>query len=390
MPVHPDDLDAIAARVVALYREMELALVELIHDFLNKGWESPSWVEERLTAVRALRRAAQAIVNQLTDVADARIRAAVADAYRRGGLAAAAEVTRQTGGLPPTAATVAAAGAVVSQSGPVDVLAAALIADVGERSSNVVRDVVDVYRAVTTAASARVLGAGQTRRQAAQAAWQGLTDRGITSFTDVSGRRWQLSSYVEMATRTVTQRAAVQGQTDRQTQLGLDLVYVSNAPQECKLCRPWEAKVLRVGLGPVGKVHLPHQLTDRPVEVDIAGTLPEARLAGLFHPNCRHSVSAYLPGVTKVPAGPTADPEGDAARQRQRAIERAIRKWKTRDVGALDPDAKTAARRKVRQWQGALRDHLAANPGLKRLRYREQPGAGNIPAPGSRNAAGAV
>lgn len=389
MPVNPATLAALAAKVVALYRDMELALVQLIASNLDKGWESPRWAEERLAAVRTLRRTAQAIVNHVTAAAAGEMHTAIVDAYRLGGLAAVTELPRGIAGTPAVEA-VRAAASVVSQTGPVEVLAQALVDDVGVRSSNIVRDTVDAYRSVTAAASGRMLGAGQTRRQAAQAAWQGLTDRGITSFTDDGGRRWQLSSYVEMAARTVTQRAAVQGQTERLGTLGIDLVYVSNSAQECRLCRPFEGQVLRRDEGPTGRLTVAHQLTGEPITVDVVATLPGARLAGLFHPNCRHSVSAYLPGVTRVPSGPTADPEGDAARQRQREIERAIRRWKVRDAGALDPDAGKAARVKVRLWQGALREHLAANPTLKRLPYREQIGAGNIPKPGSGNAAGAV
>ncbi|MFE2530325.1 phage minor capsid protein [Streptomyces sp. NPDC059371] len=47
----------------------------------------------------------------------------------------------------------------------------------------------------------------ETRRQAIQTAVQRLTDRGITSFVDRSGRAWSMPSYAEMATRTAVGRA---------------------------------------------------------------------------------------------------------------------------------------------------------------------------------------
>jgi hypothetical protein len=111
----------------------------------------------------------------------------------------------------------------------------------------------------------------------------------------------------------------------------------------------------------------------------VKATLDDARARGFQHPNCRHSVRTYLPGVTQLPDGPTADPDGDKARQRQRAIERAIRRWKEREAASLDPVATAAARAKVRTWQGEMRGHLKANPSLKRLRYREEIGGGNTP-----------
>jgi hypothetical protein len=119
--------------------------------------------------------------------------------------------------------------------------------------------------------------------------------------------------------------------------------------------------------------------TGQPITIDVAGTLDDARAKGLQHPNCRHSVRAYLPGATRLPTGPTADPQGDVARQRQREIERGIRRWKEREAGALDPAAKTQAAARVRAWQAEMRTHLDDHPDLKRLRYREAIGAGNIP-----------
>jgi hypothetical protein len=163
---------------------------------------------------------------------------------------------------------------------------------------------------------------------------------------------------------------------------GVDLVIVSDSPRECPLCRPWERKVLTVG-GPDGErtVEAEHATEDgRTVRVSVAGSLDEARRAGLQHPNCRHSVSAYTPGITPVEDA-VGDPAGYEAGQRQRKIERNIRRWKNREAAAVTPEAQRAADAKVRQWQGAMRDHLAAHPDLGRLRQREQPGASNLPAP---------
>src|SRR5690606_33713153 len=126
----------------------------------------------------------------------------------------------------------------------IDNLAAALHRDTGKVEHNILRAPIDAYRAVQAATAARVATGIQTRREASQAAWQALVDKGIISFTDVRGRRWKLSSYVEMIARTNVQRAAVQGQTDRLQQLDVDLVIVSDSPRECPLCRPWERKIL--------------------------------------------------------------------------------------------------------------------------------------------------
>jgi hypothetical protein len=358
-----------------LYRSAEWQLLQLVTRYLAEGLDGPTWAADRLAALAALRRAAQDIIGQLDDEAAGEIATAVAEAYRAGSGAALTD-------LPADEATRLAAQeatALVPRIAPVEALAVALVQDVGPRHSNVLRNVLDVYRTVVAQATAVSIAGGQTRRQAAQYAYQRLVDQGVTSFTDVTGRRWRLSSYVEMALRTVTQRAAVQGQTDRLERLGIATVIVSNEAQECPRCRPYEGKVLRTTAGPVGQLQLTNALTGQLVAVDVLATLEDARSKGFQHPNCRHVVRAYLPGVTKRPTGPTEDPEGDKARQRQRAIERSIRAWKEREAAALDDGARKAAASKVRAWQGAMRHHLGANPNLKRLTYREQIGAGNTP-----------
>src|SRR5690606_32945934 len=77
-----------------------------------------------------------------------------------------------------------------SGTGFVEVLAGALHRDLGHVSRNILRDALDAYRAVQAAAAGQVLTGAATRRDAAQAMWQRLTDRGITGFTDSAGRRW--------------------------------------------------------------------------------------------------------------------------------------------------------------------------------------------------------
>jgi len=67
-----------------------------------------------------------------------------------------------------------------------------------------------------------------------------------------------------------------------------------------------------------------------------------------------------MSGLTKLPDRRTlSNAEGYEIRQKQRYIERQIRKWKRREAVALDEDARQAARRKVQAWQAEQRRHLA-------------------------------
>lgn len=376
MALTGDQIEAATRGTVDLYRSAEQALLAEVTRRLAAGLDTPSWATTRLAALGALRTAAERILALIAGRAPDLITEMLAAAYRSGQGIATRDLPAQ---LLRDAPDLTGVQQVVPRIAVVENLAAALVADIEAKHSAVLRRVLDVYRLVIAQATAVSVAGGMTRRQASQFAYARLVDQGLASFTDSRGRQWRLSSYAEMAVRTVTQRAAVQGQTDRLGTLGVDTVIVSDSPRECPRCRPWEGKVLSISGAHRGRVELPSLVGDGTVTVDIAGSVAEARAAGLQHPNCTHALRSFLPGATRRPPRPTANPKGYEAKERQRAIERQIRKWKERETAALTPEAAAGAAAKVRQWQATMRAHLAANPELKRLPYREQPGAGNLP-----------
>lgn len=632
MAVDHDLIDQVTASIADLYRQVETALITTVAQRLRQDPPLPSpFQEAKLDAVQKLRRSAATILASLQAARSKVIRQAVADAYSHGYGTALADLPE--GWFPKSGVGQQARQAIAGQlpnAAVIERLAQALHADVGRVDANILRAPVDAYRAVQAGAAARIATGAYTRREASQAAWQQLVDKGIVNFVDRRGRVWRLSSYVEMIGRTNIARAAVQGQTDRLTSIGLDLVIVSDHGQECSKCRKFEGRVLALS-GPTGRVEVEHATKDGVmVTVDVVATLDQARAEGFQHPNailgdqgcrvlgqienaarawydgpsvhlttarghrltvspnhpvltslgwlaadriregmhvfsatdregvdaasgsvedldnvpasfeqvfdalaahglrtrvavaaddfhgdgrhyegevdvvwteralldvlqpysveqlgegclvrpgvelqalaggcsalapvhgvaspvarslsdfdavrleassqrrladaedpsevlaglscevaldevvnvdrdwyrghaydlqtstgayltadivvhnCRHSVSAYQAGITRQPKH-TADPQGDKARQKQRALERKIRAAKEQAAAALTPEAKKEAGAKVRAAQAQLRDHLAAHPKLKRLRYREQIGAGNLPGKG--------
>ncbi|MFZ3569271.1 phage minor capsid protein [Streptomyces sp. BH034] len=369
-------VEPLAERTRDLYADAESRLLGIIARQLADGLDAPGWAERKLAAVQALRRASQGVVDELGKAVQLEVFDVVAESYNRGHRAAVAEL----GALSDRAR--ALVDNITPNAQAVDRLAQETVDVVTATHRSILRAVVDGFRRIVSEVTATPLLGTGTRRQATQDAMRRFADEGIRAFVDRAGRRWQLTSYAEMAVRTAVGRAATEAHMRTLSEAGLELVIVSDAPRECPLCRPWEGRVLAIE-GPAGErtVEVEHAIEDgRMIPVRVAGSLDEARLAGFQHPNCRHSVSAYTPGLTRTETA-ESDPDGYEAGQRQRAVERHIRKYKRREASAVTPEAKTAARRKVRQWQGAMRDHLAAHPDLRRLRHREQPGASNLPAP---------
>ncbi|MEV0115548.1 phage minor capsid protein [Streptomyces sp. NPDC050844] len=375
MPVSPELAEDLTTGTYNLYADAEDRLLQLIARQLADGYDAPGWAQRKLAAIQPLRRAAQAVVDELGKAVTLEVFGVIAESYTRGHRAAVAEL----GALSDRARRLV--DEITPNAQAVDRLAVEAVQVVTATHRGILRAVVDAFRSVVAQVTATpLLGIG-TRRQATQDAMRKFADRGIRGFVDRAGRSWQLTSYAEMAVRTSTARAAVEAHTRTLTDAGIDLVLVSNAPRECPLCRPWEGKLLAID-GPDGRrtVEVEHATYDgEMLRVVVQGTLDEARRAGLQHPNCRHSVSAYVPGVSSLIPPMRSDGSGYEAGQRQRAIERNIRKYKRRAAAAVTPEAKKAAEAKVRQWQKAMRKHLADHAGLRRNRVREQLGAGNLP-----------
>ena len=198
-----------------------------------------------------------------------------------------------------------------------------------------------------------VLGEAE-RLAAAQQILDALADQGITVYTDAAGRRWDLASYVEMATRTAAARALVHRQLAAYTSQGHDTVVVAPGPAgraPCPRCRPYVGQVLSI-TRPVG-----------------AGTLAEAIAGGLLHPNCRHSLIPA--GAAPLPASAPPSRGVYEAEQRQRALERRVRAWRRRLAAALTPQAQATARRRLAAAQRASREHAVAH-GLTRQPRRER------------------
>lgn len=348
MPVSPDMAEAIAKELLAAYEAAESDMLRAVARRLARGIDGDGWAERKLAETQRLRRELQKIVSRLDELAPAQVEAAIARAYGIGQAAGALDL-EGTGRL-ATAFTSSGEGVAIR------ILARETMGMLSGVGLHALRVAEDVFRDVVSEASRGVLTGTLTRRQAAQRAIARFADRGLSGFVDRAGRSWEMGSYAEMAVRSTAGRAAVAGHADKLSAAGLDLVQISDAPEECDKCRPWEGRV----------VSLRGRTPGYP-------TLRDAESDGLFHPNCRHSVGLYDRRVTKTPRR-TADPEGDRDRQRQRYLERQVRQWKRRAATALDPVEEAKANAKVREWQGTLRTFVAEND-RKRLRYREQLGA---------------
>lgn len=348
--VSPTGGAAAAKQVADLYGDAVATLLSIVARRVAAGITQPGWAEQKLTETLTLRADAARVVRHLDDTAPTAATRAVLAAFETGATAAGGHV-------------------VATNQGAVRALADDLAATVRTTHVRILRQVEDVYSRVIADVAGQAVTGVQTRRQVAARALDRFAAQGVGGYVDSRGRTWQLESYVEMATRTATGAAHVQGGIDRWQAQGRHLVIVSDAPEECEKCRPYEGRVLSL-------------TGQEPTREDLAGghryagTLRDAQSRGLLHPNCRHSLAAFVPGLTRpVPA--KADPQGQRDRETQRRLERDIRDAKKRlaavePVG--DPDTTARARGLLRARQARMRGFIA-DTGRQRRRQREQLGA---------------
>ncbi|SOD72728.1 minor capsid protein 2 [Jatrophihabitans sp. GAS493] len=345
--------DSLASELIATYTRAEQALIEQTTRLARAGLDPQAAARALLfTAMRRaagqiatqLRLRAQPLAMQLTRLAAVEGEAAAFTRMRR--MVAAAP------GVGLTRTSTAAANAI-------GVELASKLAGVDNR---ILRFPDDAYRAITADAATDLVLSRATPAQAQAKAWHALVDHGITGYVDRAGHDWNLASYTEVAVRTASQRAFNTAHEARMTAAGIEYFTVNHDGHPCPQCLPFEGKVL----------------TRTGTEHD-ALRLDEAEAAGLFHPNCRHVLLPYFPGVTNLgrqSEWTDADEARYRATQKLRYLERQVRAAKYAQLGALTPLDDHRARARLRVAQARIRDHVAQHDLVRKTR-REQLSLGN-------------
>lgn len=338
--ITPDDATYLAQSVRDMYVHSESLILQKLAKALAKSSDTPDWLTSRLMEQRRMIRELDSILDDLArDMPDAFERV-TALAYNKGSL----QGDQDTKGL----SLIGSLGGGVRDTSTEIALARAAIEPLSNMRMQIRRWTYDTYAKVGLLAAQSVASGVETRKEASLRFLNQLAGRGVTGFVDRAGRAWEMGSYAEMVGRTTVAQAMLEGHADRIQHYGIDTVIVSDAPEECTICRPFEGRVLSISGRNQGT------LADG---TEVMMSLTAAKAAGLYHPNCRHSHSIYLPGITKGPGKDTADPAGDDLRRRQRAYERSIRELKRKKLIAdeFDPAAGKAAGSKLRAKQAEFK-----------------------------------
>ena len=236
-------------------------------------------------------------------------------------------------------------------------------ADFEKANTAVLRRMDDVYRQTIFRAQVHYNTGTVSLEQAIDMATKDFLEKGIDAITYSDGKKVNIASYAEMALRTANHRAYLMGESKKRQEMGLYLVIVSAHTTACELCVPWQGEIIIDDVYGGGS----KKVGDYPL-------LSVAMEEGLMHPNCRHNLSTYFPGITTLPKVPDEEKalQNYKYEQQQRHIERQIRKYKRLAEGSVDEENRKKYNAKVREWQGIMREFLKENPQLRRSYRREK------------------
>lgn len=237
--------------------------------------------------------------------------------------------------------------------------------DMKEAEGAIWRRMDDIYRQTIYKTEMFMAAGAKSLDQAIDMATKEFLDGGIDCIEYKNGRRVNIASYAEMALRTASQRATFLAEGKKRDEWGIHTVFVSAHANTCLKCEPWQGKVLVDDVFSSGTA----------TEAAALGVplLSTAMKAGLLHPNCRHTLATYFPGITILPKVPNKDKalKTYEAEQKQRVLERKIRKWKRIAEGSLDERIVSYANDKLTVYRKELQEHLKEHPELRRDYTRE-------------------
>lgn len=244
--------------------------------------------------------------------------------------------------------------------------------DLKKAQHGVMRKMDDVYRQVIYKAEINMSAGAKTLNQAIDMATKEFLEKGINSIEYSNGRRVSIGPYAEMALRTASQRATFLGEGQKRDEWGVYTVIMSAHANCSPMCLPYQGTVM------IDDVYtsLTKEDAAKLSKETKYGLLSDAMKNHAFHPNCRHTLATFFPGISSVPQ-PVDDEkavERYNAEQRQRYMERQIRKYKRLKAGSVDEVNELRYKKKVREWQGRLEEHLAEHDYLRRDRAREKAG----------------
>lgn len=334
--------------IAQIYRDMELYLIESMQRNLTRhlaeeadaGLRYPQWQAEKLKELKRYQRENRQIISSRTRGLSDRVSEHMKAELRQGSKHELKRYKKALGKGYKSAKAVRKSFFKVNDrkiSGMIN----ALQNDLGAANTAVLRMMNDTYRQTIFRAGMYASNGVMTETQAYDMAVKDFLERGINCIEYRDGRRVNIADYASMAVRTANQRAYMVGEGEFRKSIGETLVIISHHTTACKLCRPFERKVLIDDVYSGGK----------PDDGDYM-LLSEAMKLGLFHPRCRHGLGTYYPELEDINRYKNEENDvSDYGRYNRAHIENMVQRYKRLTVGSVDPENVARYQAKLKEWE---------------------------------------
>lgn len=232
-----------------------------------------------------------------------------------------------------------------------DALVESTVHDMEVAETAVLRKANDDYRkAIFNAQVYANTGAG-TYEKAVDMATKDMLSRGLNCVMYANGARHTLADYADMAIRTASKRAYLQGEGEKRQEWGIATVIMAKRGNPCPKCLPFVGKVLIDDVWSGGSNDGVNPETGKRYPL-----MSYAISKGLYHPRCKDSHTTYFPGISTTDDTWTKEElenVGLQSRQeaRQQYAKRQEEKYGRLAEYSLDPDNKQIYGRKASEWR---------------------------------------
>lgn len=249
-----------------------------------------------------------------------------------------------------------------------EALIKATVEDMGKAETAILRKAEDDYRkAIFNAQVYANTGAG-TYEKAVDMATKDMLSRGLNCVMYANGARHTLADYADMAIRTASKRAYLQGEGEKRQEWGISTVIMAKRGNPCPKCVPFVGKVLIDDVWSGGRKD--------GVDLETGKKYPLMSYAincGLYHPRCKDSHTTYFPGIS------TADDTWTKKElesiglnyekeQKQQYARRQAEKFERLAEYSLDTENRRRYKNKAAIWDEKARNKYAVSDEIKQHR----------------------
>jgi hypothetical protein len=234
--------------------------------------------------------------------------------------------------------------------------------DMEKAEHAILRRANDAYRKVIFNAQVYANTGAGTYEKAVDMATRDFLRSGIQCVVYKDGSRHSLADYADMALRTASKRAYLQGEGEQRQAWGISTVIVNKRGGACPKCARFCGKVFIDDVWSGGKA----EDGDYPL-------LSSAIQMGLYHPRCKDAHSTFFPGVTEVdqpwtPAELEQLELTEQWQQRQQHAQRQAERYDRLARYSLDEENRERYQAQAKKWA----ESSGINPYIKQAQIIQQ------------------